>query len=360
MKKTVILAAIFSSSLWASSMPTLKKVSGDHDRSSSIVTLNFDGRVDKKNTNLEAHSTFLDLTLEGVMVSKSGSFVDLGGPYLTKAVMIQSDANTSSLRIFVTESADEIKKAIAIDNLNDRILLTVDYSMLAKNGFVRHLPKNSDINEKDRLDQKVADSPATKAAPVLGRPHPITDKRLTIATVFSIVMLLLMGVVYFFKMKVRGRSLSSSDSKSIMKTLGTYALAPKQNLQLIEVGSEKILLGVTPDNISFLTKIGRESASPHGTEPKNQNSRGPSALLPSPKSRHVSKKIQQKAPVKKKVARNNSKVKSSEPREKSSSNISTYDRKGLPKVVSQDPSPTIDDVTNLIRRKLKDLPSIRE
>ena len=359
MKNIILLATLFSNTLLASSMTTLKKVSGDHDRSSSIVTLTFDGRVDEKNTKIEAHSTFLDITLKGVMVAKSGSFVDLKGPYLTKAVMIQSDANTSSLRVFVTESADEIRKAVALDNLNDRILLTVDYGILAKNGFVRHLPKTTDTKAKDGLDRKVADSYATKVEPSSGPSNPITDRRLTIATVFSIAMLSLMGVVYFFKLKIRGRRLTSGGSKSIMRTLGTYALAPKQNLQLIEIGSEKILLGVTPDNISFLTKIGRESGSLQGTEYKSERTQESSTLLPSPK-RPVSKKLQQKASVRKKAPRKNAKGKVTEPMAKATSDIATYDRQGLPKATNKDPSPTIDDVTNLIRRKLKDLPSIRE
>ena len=79
--------------------------------------------------------------------------------------------------------------------------------------------------------------------------------KFTTASIFSGVFIIGMLLLAFSKNMVKKKiKMRESDPYSI-KTLANHVLSPKQKITLIQVAGEKILLGVTPDNISFLTSI---------------------------------------------------------------------------------------------------------
>ena len=46
-----------------------------------------------------------------------------------------------------------------------------------------------------------------------------------------------------------------------MKTISSMSLAAKQRLTLVQVGNEQILLAISPDNVSYITTINKNSTS---------------------------------------------------------------------------------------------------
>ena len=69
----------------------------------------------------------------------------------------------------------------------------------------------------------------------------------------SIVLGLLVVVLYFIKRLIVFKRGAKGDL--FIKVLSSLHLSPKERIEVIEVSGERIVLGITPGNISFLTKI---------------------------------------------------------------------------------------------------------
>ena len=69
----------------------------------------------------------------------------------------------------------------------------------------------------------------------------------------SIVLGVLMVVLYFVKRLIVFKRRIKGDL--FIKVLSSFHLSPKERIEVIEVSGERIVLGITPGNISFLTKI---------------------------------------------------------------------------------------------------------
>jgi flagellar protein FliO/FliZ len=68
-----------------------------------------------------------------------------------------------------------------------------------------------------------------------------------------IVLGLIIVVLYLMKrFLLSGRK---AEGNFFMKTLTSMHLSPKQRIEVIEVLGEKIVVGITPGSISFLTKL---------------------------------------------------------------------------------------------------------
>ena len=70
------------------------------------------------------------------------------------------------------------------------------------------------------------------------------------------MLLLVLGflvfVLYFMKrFLIKGR-----DSNVFIKVVSSLHLSPKERIEVIDVSGERIVLGITPGSINFLTKIG--------------------------------------------------------------------------------------------------------
>jgi len=73
------------------------------------------------------------------------------------------------------------------------------------------------------------------------------------ASVLCLVLAVLIGILYWVKrlLNTQGRH----PEKGYIKMLASYHLAPKERIVLLDVLGEKVLVGITPQNISCLTKI---------------------------------------------------------------------------------------------------------
>ena len=74
----------------------------------------------------------------------------------------------------------------------------------------------------------------------------------TVAMLF-IVLGFMICVLYFIKkyLSPKGRS----KGELFIKVLSSLYLSPKERVEVIEISGERIVLGVTPGSINFLTKL---------------------------------------------------------------------------------------------------------
>ena len=73
------------------------------------------------------------------------------------------------------------------------------------------------------------------------------------AAMLFLVLGLLIFVLYFMKRYLYKGQNSKGDT--LIKVVSKLHLSPKERIEVIEVSGERIVLGITPGNIRFLTKI---------------------------------------------------------------------------------------------------------
>jgi flagellar protein FliO/FliZ len=72
-----------------------------------------------------------------------------------------------------------------------------------------------------------------------------------------IVLGVMIGVLYLLKRFYYSHGIIND--RKLIREVSSHYLAPKERVVLIEVMGERLLLGVTPQNISYLTKIDTET-----------------------------------------------------------------------------------------------------
>jgi len=73
------------------------------------------------------------------------------------------------------------------------------------------------------------------------------------AAMLCIVLGLLVLVLYLMKRYVFPKK--KAKGNVFIKVLSTLHLSPKERLEVLEIEGEKIVLGITPGSINFLTKL---------------------------------------------------------------------------------------------------------
>lgn len=78
-----------------------------------------------------------------------------------------------------------------------------------------------------------------------------------------IVVLYLMKRFFFLRRKKEGNL--------FIKALTSLHLSPKQRIEVIEIMGERIVLGVTPENIRFLTKLSDDPVNRKEHQDRNKD-----------------------------------------------------------------------------------------
>ena len=85
-------------------------------------------------------------------------------------------------------------------------------------------------------------------------PELINTGLKTIAMLF-IVLGVLVLVIYIMKKFMSPKGKGKGDL--IIRVVSSLYLSPKERVEVIEISGERIVVGITPGNISFLTKLSR-------------------------------------------------------------------------------------------------------
>ncbi len=144
---------------------------------------------------------------------------------------------------------------------------------------------------RSETSEKIDSAPTGKSSwSGVGAKVPDLSKKLAIASGFSLFMLALLGIVYKwrrvnpfsqqggesmtrpsrFKNIIKHRVPESEDgddfardaAKLTMKTISTMSVGPRQKLSLVQVGNETVLLSISPTGVQFLSNISNPSNGP--------------------------------------------------------------------------------------------------
>lgn len=397
-----------------SSLNMVQSVVGESSENISLITITLSNVLENKaSVKLSEHGRYLQLDLADILAANPGSFYEANSPFLNKIALFETSNNSTALRVFSDEDTAVLAKIAELDILENRIILSIDHksvqdglksstnSKTAKN-FTQQLDELSN-NQANKVNQQKTDleAPISKSQEEIktsiadfGKGGPAFDltKNLRKVGIFMACLFLVLLFVLTLKRFRKNALLLQKTSEDALKTLGTLSLNPKQQLNLVEVGGEKILLSVSNESVSLISHIGQNDSnktaalpplsSPDKTERKllasvqNTKAAGFPETLSALRKKALKIESSQKnlSPRKSRFdeaiekGENFKPVTQNKPKTKRKSDVNTQAAGSKVSVaigdegvknlkggsVTQDDA--IKDVTNLIRKKLKDLP----
>jgi flagellar biogenesis protein FliO len=354
-------------------LPTVIGLDSRVENETTIINIRFDQKATTSTLDIEAHGTFIQIPLKDTLISKSGEFIDSKSPYVNKLVGFQHSDNRSSIRLFVNQEASIIKSAVELSETTEGYALIIDHKkvalalksdpkitaappssesaeeVIAKTKIVKNNPKPAEITKATKTKEQAP-------APLAFATNKNLDSKLGVAAIFCAIMFFGMIVIYLAKPTLRRlrQSSDASDFESVtMRTLATKQINQKQRIELMEIGGEKILLSIGPDQVNYLTTLARSAPiTNHNTE----TARAPIRVQPSQAQAAIAAPKTEKAAV----ARANTQASKAQPSQTKRVNVAINDEIKMEYKRSSErkPNEAISDVTRMIREKLKNLPGV--
>lgn len=258
---------------------TIGKIDGESTEAMSIVTVRFGQEVNLSAPEIEDHGTFIQLKFPNSITANSGEFFEGNSPYVRKIAVFQTSDRETAVRLFVTEEASKIKTVSEAEVLGNRLVFTIDHQALRKAlsaadptpvAAATAIPASEAEQSKAEAAQPTLASekpnrienintPASRIASENQTPTVESSKNLDSkaklvailsAITFSIFLLVTKG-----KNLVRSRLKGDLSQEPTIRSLANFSLAPKHHLSLIEVAGERILLSVSNGGVSLLTHL---------------------------------------------------------------------------------------------------------
>lgn len=252
---------------------TLGAITTDVEGDLTIVTARLNRSPQWKAVEIEEHGTFMQIKLPQTLIPASGEFLDGNGPFLRKLASFQLGSEDGALRLFVNQDASKAKLATSAELLGDRIVVTIDHKKLEQ--LITPGQKSTaaealtPVYGNANSSEQVTAVPSQESAAVASTsPNSVGNRQLHAqltkgAGICALLFMALLGLQFFKSRRVRMRNQIKGAAQIepvTMKVLSSISLGQKQKLTLVQVGTQQILLGLTPDHISLLTNIEDKSS----------------------------------------------------------------------------------------------------
>jgi flagellar biogenesis protein FliO len=297
---------------------TLGKVDVEVENDLTIVSAKLSKLPPWKDLAVEDHGTYIQVNLPETYVPTSGEFFDGNGPYLKKMAAFEVSDKVGALRLFVGQDAAKVKMATNAEVLGERLVVTIDHKKLEQLIDVNKSESRSkeatsvvatvvsDASAKTSVEPAKVDvtsdtlstgkidtqstrkgsevNDATESAVLSDREKVVTKKidgakssnandvqvgehieqfnfqgKLIGVAAFCAVMLMgLIATTLLKKKSLRRKKQSGMQDRvepASMRVLSSINVSARQKLQLIQVGQQQILIGVSTDQISYITTV---------------------------------------------------------------------------------------------------------
>lgn len=254
---------------------TLGKIDTESDDAATIMTVRLDHKPAWDKVAIEEHGTFLQFTMPGVFAPNPGEFIDTPGPVVAKAGVFQPKNDVASVRLFVRKEAADVLQASTLDVLDNRVVFRLDHKKLNEitsahatttltgtpteaEQVIQRTEVKTDIPEPAKLLQtQSAEAKDAKEATTIGSDVTnLKTKMIGVAIFCGVMLSILIGLHVLRPMIRKARKQDDTAApKFQIQTISTQALSPKQKLAVVEVGGQRFLLGITPDQISLVSEL---------------------------------------------------------------------------------------------------------
>jgi flagellar biogenesis protein FliO len=260
----------------------LGTVDGETFDQMTIINIRFNEKPEWESVpKVEDHGMFLQITLPNTLVNEPGKFFDGAPPHFPKIAIIQSTPQDAAVRIFTVQPASSVRDSSKTEILGNRLIMSLDHkklhTLLGSTGSENETqlvgppvpPKNANLTAESVIDStKIRTDIAApslllkkenKSASLVGGGTDLgLGDKLTKVALFSGFMFFILICTWVAKPWLRKKKqIKDKDNNPILafETVATMPLNPRQKLMVIQVGNDRILLGVGADSINFLTNL---------------------------------------------------------------------------------------------------------
>ena len=285
---TLVLASSAFASTPSNKLPLIKNqlvlgtVDGETFDQMTIINIRFNEKPEWASVpKVEDHGMFLQITLPNTLVTEPGKFFDGAPPHFPKIAIIQTTPQDAAVRIFTVQPAGSVRDSSKTEILGNRLIMSLDHkkldTLLGSTGVeseVQLVGPPVPSTTASLTAESVIDSTKIRtdiAAPSLvlkkeGKSASLTGNgtdlglgdKLTKAAIFSGFMFFILICAWVAKPWLKKKKkLTDKNNNPILsfETEATMPLNPRQKLMVIQVGNDRILLGVGADSINFLTNL---------------------------------------------------------------------------------------------------------
>ncbi len=340
------LSAIsLAAKVFASVAPvTLGDITIDTQENLTAVTLRLSEKPVWAQVTPKLHGNFLQFDLPNTMVTNPGQFQEGDGKIIAKIVAFQATEKDAAFRIFLLPNAPKDINLWRSDVLERQFIISVAHS--GADAVIASTQVESDAGKMPSELLKPQDGKAASFAAFDNK----LKRNLKISTWFAVAGMFMIGFLYWLRPRMRLRKQPSRNvDEPLIRTLATQSLGHKQQLRLIEAAGEKILLSITPTGIQFLTTLSQPSSQPMLPASFMQAmAAAPQRALPEQSAGNESG--QSFTPPQ----RTNLEMRTPTKNEKPQRKIVQSNAPAKDKASTQ----SVNDVTKMIRERLKNLPQI--
>ena len=205
----------------------------------------FDGTPGEFDTSY--HDDFIQVELPDTSVNPTKQWINVKNEFFRNIFVYQFDDNTVRARLYTNGNAVKLKDRIKLSKESDKIVLQYNISggVSAASGII---PLPSVLKDEAKGKHLI---------PNASGPPEIYGSFFKMILVLGVLIALLLIVLYVVKRFLLKKTGKGGQDQSIKVITSAY-VGPKKTIALVEVAGERIVVGITSDNISMLTKLNKD------------------------------------------------------------------------------------------------------
>jgi flagellar biogenesis protein FliO len=244
---------------------------------------------------LEDHNTFIQMNLKDIVPQFPGKFWDVNSSLISKVALFKTSNSNAAIRVFPQEGRVVNISDFSVEQLGSRLIISVNHSAQVEKGNSKglvgppHYPQSNFLEQKTHIEdashesvtssdilkvnEKLDDSmnkksdnhehnqkserANTSAEEDLSGRNTQNLQNILVKIAIFIGAVVAIGVLILTKRKfalLRTLEVAGEKVPTILN-LSTLPVSQKQKINLIQVGAERFLIGVSPGEIRLLTGI---------------------------------------------------------------------------------------------------------
>ncbi|MBP9707561.1 MAG: flagellar biosynthetic protein FliO [Oligoflexales bacterium] len=337
----------------------LKNVKIENSGNLTFITMELSNKPTWSESKIENHGGFLQVELKDVTIAAPGKFYDSDSKIFSKVAAFQTDENNAAVRIFLNKESTNISEAAHIELLENRLIVSVDNTLMNSD---EKLAKKSDATKKNDPASLLKQESTKEASP----QGMFTEEFLGRSAIASAFLLILIIAMVFIKSKIKTKKIEQTPATQLsLKMISSLNLSPKQRLALIQVGTEQILIAISSERVDVIKTVGNSPQAKFtdflGSGSTASNAAPTRNTLPiQSKTLQLSNESKINGNFRSELqSEGQKKLNEAAPLEKGRRINVAIDDNGIhskTEISEPSKSETIEDITNLIRNKLKKIP----
>lgn len=222
------------------------------------IELRFEGTPGEYVTSYR--DNFLQVELHDTYIKPPKQWINVKDGFFKNVFMHQFDNKTVRARFYsASGKAINIQDKIKFSNEGDRIVLQYNISGGVPAGSTGSVVKSETQPSASVLKDDVLkdDETAKQLIPKTSGPPEIYGSFFKMILVLGFLVSLLLVVLYVVK-RFFWKKISKGGVDESIRVITSAYVGPKKSIALVEVAGERIVVGITNDNISMLTKVNKD------------------------------------------------------------------------------------------------------